>query len=270
MQHFTMDGFEGYRSRLDDLRLVHELMEELPDKLGMHPVMPPFLLPYYNGVHPDDCGISAFLFLAGGHLTLHTFSVAECYFVDLVYPGRIDGGAAIQCFNESLPARAIETHVIDRFGRSLKDEPYNPDDDFGPHLFLDIEGYQGAQDMNQLFELFEGLPTRLGMTPIMRPYIISGETPQGEPVVSSMTMIAESHIALHVFPESKRACFDIFSCRPFDREAVMRELLAVLKGEDVHTSLIARGHRFASRRTRREDDATRSNRWLRVVRGEDL
>ena len=45
------DGcFNGYRSRLDDLILVHEILEEIPLKLGVKPVMPPFILPYYNGV----------------------------------------------------------------------------------------------------------------------------------------------------------------------------------------------------------------------------
>ena len=78
MLHFTMDGFGGHRSRFDDIRLVQEVLEELPVHLGLTPAMPPMLLPYYNGVEPDDCGVSGFVFLAGGHLTIHTFSFREC------------------------------------------------------------------------------------------------------------------------------------------------------------------------------------------------
>ena len=270
MLHFTMDGFHGYRSRLDDIRLVHELLEELPEALGLQPVMPPFLLPYYNGVHADDCGISAFLFLAGGHLTIHTFSVRECYFVDIVYPERFDTGLAGKLLNRTLPVNTIQTHSVDRFANMLHDRTYEPTRDFGPHLFQDITGYEGARDMNTLFDLFEGLPARLDMTPIMRPYIISGETPSGDKVISAMTMIAESHIALHVFPEANRAYFDIFSCRPFDQEAVMAELLQALKGSGIQSAIVPRGQLYTELRSSSEDDATRSNRWLRVIQGEDV
>jgi len=90
MNHFVMDAFNGYRSRLDDIILVHEFLEELPFKLGLNTVMPPYILPYYNGVVAEDCGISAFVFLAGGHFTIHTFSFREAYFVDLVSPQAFD------------------------------------------------------------------------------------------------------------------------------------------------------------------------------------
>lgn len=60
MQHFMIDGFRGYRSRFDDIKLVQEILEEFPAQLGLQPVMPSFLLPYYNGVVPEDCGVGAF------------------------------------------------------------------------------------------------------------------------------------------------------------------------------------------------------------------
>lgn len=260
-----MDGFQGYRSRLDDIRLVHELMEEVPDILGLDPVMPPFLLPYYNGVEPDDCGISAFVFLAGGHLTIHTFSVRECFFADLVYPEHFDAARTTRLFSHSLPCESVQTATVQRFGNAHRDLPYVPERDFGPHLFMDIEGYRGASDMNRLFTLFESLPQRLDMTPIMRPYIIEGHAPGGEKVISAMTMIAESHIALHVFPESGRAYFDIFSCRPFDEKAVLATLHDVFKGEHFHTSLVPRGQLYSSLKSTAADAATRSNRWLRAL-----
>ena len=265
MLHFTMDGFQGYRSRFDDLRLVHELMEELPDALGLQPAMPPFLLPYYNGVHPDDCGISAFVFLVGGHLTIHTFSVRECFFADLVYPTHFDASRATRIFSHTLPCRSVTTGTLERFAGDLRDQPYHPDQDFGPHLFLDIEGYTGARDMNALFRLFEELPARLDMTPIMRPYIIEGRDADGREVISAMTMIAESHIALHVFPESNRAYFDIFSCRPFDQEAVQSVLMSAFRGERIQMALLPRGRAYTSLRSNREDAATRSNRWTRAL-----
>ena len=69
MLHFTIDGFRGFRSRFDDAHLIQEVLEDAPAQLGLKRAMPAFVLPYYNGVVPEDCGISAFVFLAGGHFT---------------------------------------------------------------------------------------------------------------------------------------------------------------------------------------------------------
>src|SRR5438093_10524318 len=86
MHHFMSDGCRGFRSRFDHIQLIQEILEEVPEKLGLRPAMPAFLLPYYNSVVPEDCGVSAFVFLQGGHFTLHTFSFRDAYFVDVVEP----------------------------------------------------------------------------------------------------------------------------------------------------------------------------------------
>src|SRR5258705_13014771 len=90
MLHFTIDGFRGFRSRFDDAHLIQEVLEDAPAQLGLKRAMPAFVLPYYNGAGPEDCGISAFVFLAGGLFTLHTFSFRETYFADLVAPYELD------------------------------------------------------------------------------------------------------------------------------------------------------------------------------------
>ena len=61
MYHVMIDGFRGFRSRFDDIKLVQESLEEIPAKLGLQPVMPGFMLPYYDGVVPEDCGVSSFV-----------------------------------------------------------------------------------------------------------------------------------------------------------------------------------------------------------------
>src|SRR2546425_12097702 len=90
MLHFTIDGFRGFRSRFDDAHLIQEVLEDAPAQLGLRRTMPAFVLPYYNGVVAEDCGIRAFVFLEGRHFTLHTFSFREPYFADLVAPVDFD------------------------------------------------------------------------------------------------------------------------------------------------------------------------------------
>lgn len=261
MLHFTMDGFGGHRSRFDDIRLVQEVLEELPVHLGLTPAMPPMLLPYYNGVEPDDCGVSGFVFLAGGHLTIHTFSFRECYFVDLVAPIAFDVREAQNFLQTALPVRSVEVHTARR-PKQFDEIPVHPDEDFGPHLLLNIEGYTGPKDMDGLFKLFDNLPPRIDMTPIMRPYVLRAQRPEGGEVLSAMTMIAESHIALHFEPATGNAWFDIFSCKFFDITPVLDELKAAFPGKSHTVQLISRGCGYRSKRTVREPEHARTKAWL--------
>lgn len=266
MEHFTMDGFKGFRSRFDDIRLVHELLEEIPATLGLEATMPPFILPYYNGVIPEDCGISAFLFLAGGHFTLHTFSFREVFFADLVYPSPFDGRRLRYLLEAGFPCETTVVHQIRREKGRLEDRPVNPDADFGPHVFLDFEDYEGPTSLDDLFQVFDTMPSRVGMTPIMRPYIVKNRTPDGRDVTSAMTMIAESHISVHVFPAERRAFLDVFSCKFFDREPMVNELLALFPGRLVNNALVPRGSAFTTLRTERMPEYEKSKAWLSSLR----
>lgn len=248
MNHFIMDAFNGYRSRLDDITLIYEFLEELPLKLGLKTVMPPFILPYYNGVVPEDCGISAFVFLAGGHFTIHTFSFREAYYVDLVSPQPFDATKLESIIRETFPAERVKSYLLER--DRIKSYPpkidINEKLDFGPHLFLDFNNYNGPKTMDELFNLFDTMPFNIGMTPIMRPYAV--RNPVGnEKVTSILTMIAESHISIHYFEESKRAYLDLFSCRFFDYNEVIGKLKQVFNSNVTTENLLSRGslyHQF--------------------------
>jgi len=268
LTHFTFDGFRGYRSRLDDLKLLQELMEELPSKLGLDPVMPPILLPYYNGMVPEDCGISAFVLLRGGHFTIHTFSYGEAVFADLAHPGLYDVRQARVLLEQIFPCAYIDTSAVRRGSggdaTSPRAQTIDRSTDFGPHLFMRLEPYAGPTTMDGLFDLFDGLPGGVGMTPIMRPYLLKTPWPTGGHVLSALTMIAESHISLHVFPWGE-AYFDLFSCKFFDSDAVVSALETQLGGNVVQRLMVARGSRFKEQRTQRNEVQEHTNRWLKAL-----
>ena len=263
MHHFMIDGFRGYRSRFDDIRLIHELLQEIPFQLGLRAVMPPFLLPYYDGVDLEDVGISGFVFLAGGHLTIHTFSYRECFFADLVVPTRFDVAGARARLSAALPCEVIVDYHVDRRESPPPGliEPADPKQDFGPHYMLDLEGYRGPSTFESLFEFLDGLPGAVDMTPIMRPYVVPGESCRGR-VLSAITMIAESHVALHVFPDAGTAHFDLFSCRFFDVDTVLPRIRCALPAESAREALTARGRRYRTRRTERGSEVERARAWL--------
>jgi S-adenosylmethionine/arginine decarboxylase-like enzyme len=264
MQHFMIDGYGGFRSRFDDIRLVQEVLDEVPVRAGLQPAMPAFLLPYYNGVVPEDCGVSGFVFLPGGHLTVHTFSFREAYFADLVAPTGFEGERLAGMLEDAFPC--AKTVVSDSRRDEVSPADPNRRADFGPHLIVEIEDYRGASDMDGLFPLFDRLPGEIGMTPIMRPYLIQAELDRGQPVLSAMTMIAESHVSLHLLPEERRAYFDLFSCSFFDAGEVLPRLREQLPGRWVREVLIPRGRDYRVLRTERADERRRTSSWLDAIR----
>lgn len=266
MNHFVMDAFKGYRSRLDDILLIHELLEEIPGQMGLQAVMPPFVLPYYNGVIPEDCGISAFVFLAGGHFTIHTFSFREAFFVDLVTPKPLEPELLENRIKSAFPAEIVNTDCTPRGNdrSSFKNIAIDPAADFGPHVMLDFNQYSKPATMDDLFALFDAMPSKIGMTPIMRPYAIKS-TYQGQKVISILTMIAESHISLHYFPEEGKAFFDIFSCRFFDYNDVVGKLKREFTGTVCNEVYIARGSQYQHLRSTSNVLTMKSKTWLEHV-----
>ncbi len=268
MKHLMLDGFEGFRSRFDDIRLMHEILQEVPEKLGAEPIMPPFVLPYYDGVDPEDVGLSGMVLLRGGHCTIHTFSYAECYFADIVSPTSSSLEEFKKLMGQALPCASVDLEFVERAQELRTTKPAHPNDDFGPHYTLNLQGYKGPRSLDGVFDLLDSLPAMVSMTPIMRPIVLRDRMADGSEVLSGMTMIAESHMALHVFPERALAYFDLFSCRFFDSEEVGRQIRALLPADQICEHLSVRGRSFERRRTEGSKEGLVRSNWLSSGREE--
>ena len=260
--HATVDGLQGYRSSFDQILLVQEILEEIPLRLGLRPVMPPFLLPYYNGLAQDDCGVSAFVFLEGGHFTLHTFSIREAFFADIFTVTDFSVAELGRRLGLAFGCEHVDTHRSDRRFDSAASTRSSMEGDFGPHVFVQLQNYRGPADMNRLFHLFDRLPQEIGMTPIMRPYIVNGTLANIGEVSSAITMLEESHIALHVFHERRVAFFDLFSCKFFEVDSVFRRLRELLPSGEWFSTVFARGHGYRALRASRPIELARRRIWL--------
>jgi S-adenosylmethionine decarboxylase len=118
---------------------------------------------------------------------------------------------------------------------------------FGPHLMLDGYGCDKArlQDLNLVYRILDELPTQIGMTKIMPPYVFkySGLRPE-DWGLSGFVLIAESHISIHTFPEKNFVSVDIFSCKPFDSEFAAAKLKQAFGMEKVECTVLDRGTEF--------------------------
>jgi S-adenosylmethionine decarboxylase len=96
---------------------------------------------------------------------------------------------------------------------------------YGPHLIL--EGYDSPKkklgSVGFIYRTLDEFPALIGMTKIMPPHVQKHLTP-GNPSwgVSGFVIIAESHIAIHTYPELGFFAMDVFSCKEFDVEKAVK------------------------------------------------
>lgn len=67
---------------LDCQKAVYDYLDRLPDLIGMTKIIPPYVFPY-EGLVPEDKGITGAVIIAESHITVHTFSDKDYVFVDI-------------------------------------------------------------------------------------------------------------------------------------------------------------------------------------------
>ncbi len=119
---------------------------------------------------------------------------------------------------------------------------------FGPHLMMEASGCkkETLMDMGLLSELLDRLPGQMEMTKIMPPYCFKfqdGEVKE-DWGLSGVVLIAESHIAIHTFPDKGFITVDIFSCKDFDVRVAVDEIVKTFEPESWDEQMIMRGREF--------------------------
>lgn len=113
-------------------------------------------------------------------------------------------------------------------------------------MHLTIDGFGGSPDKlaseELVRELLDRYPESIGMTKIAPPFVqrYVGNKPE-DWGVSGFVLIAESHIALHTFPERGLVWIDVFSCKSFDAERAVRGVTEAFKLEGSRTCILERG-----------------------------
>lgn len=80
--HLTLDLNQCNPQKLSDFDLVFDILNELPDLIGMTKITQPYVFKY-SGLVPEDKGITGFVVIAESHISIHTFQEKGYVFVDL-------------------------------------------------------------------------------------------------------------------------------------------------------------------------------------------
>ena len=99
--------------------------------------------------------------------------------------------------------------------------------------------------MDVTFNALDKLPEEVGMQKIMPPYVFKykGVVPE-DWGISGVVLIAESHIAIHTFPDKGHVFIDIFSCKEFDTAKATEYLVKTFAPTDYDVQLLHRGQEF--------------------------
>ncbi len=80
--HLMLDLYGCPKEKLSDLNFVLEVLDTLPQKIGMSKIAPPHVFKY-KGNGKKDWGVSGVVLIAESHISIHTFPENAHAFIDI-------------------------------------------------------------------------------------------------------------------------------------------------------------------------------------------
>jgi S-adenosylmethionine decarboxylase len=113
-------------------------------------------------------------------------------------------------------------------------------------MHLTIDGFGGDRELlsseSLVRHLLDRYPDQIHMTKITEPTVFQymGEKPD-DWGVSGFVIIAESHIAIHTFPERGYVWVDVFSCKEFSTDGATEPIVEAFGLTHMTTRILERG-----------------------------
>lgn len=82
MKHLVVDAFVADGERLGDVAAIFDLLDTLPERIGMTKIAPPYVF-RYSGVRPEDWGVTGVVIIAESHISIHTFAEHKRFHLDV-------------------------------------------------------------------------------------------------------------------------------------------------------------------------------------------
>lgn len=265
MRHMMLDCYGAPNFNLDNHIGIYNLLNGIANMADLEPIAPPTLVPYYYCDDPEDVGISAYLFLRGGHITIHTFSKRECYFVDIMSPDFFSAESVYKYLEVNLPFnKAVSNYCVNERRVNDTENAEVADTDFGPHLIGRIVP-KGEISLDSVFSALERLALAADMKPISRANVIRDRVDDPS-FIQGIIVIAQSHISIHYDIAENLIYFDLFSCAYFDYSKV-EKIVNDLLGEPETIRLVRRGDKYALSRNSNVDSsvALAGKRWQKNI-----
>lgn len=119
--HLMLDCRHCNPDKIGDLAYVFNVLDTLPEQIGMTKIIQPYVFPY-SGLVPEDKGITGMVVIAESHLSFHSFTEKDYFFFDLFSCKPFDVAAAQRAIVEAFEVKDWEAHYAERgrfFPRSV-------------------------------------------------------------------------------------------------------------------------------------------------------
>ena len=121
MQHLVVDAFVADGQRLGDVAAIFDLLDTLPERIGMTKITPPYVF-RYSGVKPEDWGVTGVVIIAESHISIHTFAEHKRFHLDVFSCKRFDVDMVRERICDLFGVTDMTAAVVHRFAEQARDE----------------------------------------------------------------------------------------------------------------------------------------------------
>jgi S-adenosylmethionine decarboxylase len=111
--HLMLDCSACNLEKISDVAYVFDVLNRLPDLIGMTKITQPYVFPY-SGLVPEDKGVTGLVVIAESHLSFHSFIEKDYFFFDLFSCKPFDVETARQFIVDAFEVKKAETHYVER------------------------------------------------------------------------------------------------------------------------------------------------------------
>jgi S-adenosylmethionine decarboxylase len=111
--HLTIDLKGCPIEILSNYELHFNYLKNLPEMIQMTPITQPYVFPY-NGLVPEDKGITGIVIIAESHLSIHSFEMKGYSFIDIFSCKAFETEKALKYTLELFKPTSYEYHIVER------------------------------------------------------------------------------------------------------------------------------------------------------------
>lgn len=111
--HITIDLKGCPVETLSNYELHFNYLKMLPELMHMTPIIQPYVFPY-EGLVPEDKGITGIVIIAESHISVHSFEEKGYCFIDIFSCKDFDIDRAIQITLDTFKPADKEIHIVKR------------------------------------------------------------------------------------------------------------------------------------------------------------
>ncbi|MFH1306549.1 MAG: adenosylmethionine decarboxylase [Candidatus Micrarchaeota archaeon] len=111
--HLTLDMYGCEKKKLESVDFVSKFLDGLPKKIGMTKIIPPYVF-RYEGIKPEDWGVSGIVLIAESHISIHTYPEKNYASFDVFSCKEFDIKKVEQMVVEMFDAKTYEKNSFER------------------------------------------------------------------------------------------------------------------------------------------------------------